>query len=44
MPLVGAPVTAYLNNKHIQEVGEQAVRFYAGFDKAHQKSKRASGG
>ena len=44
MPLVAAPVTAYLNNQHIQEVGEQAVRFYAGFDKAHQKTKRASGG
>jgi hypothetical protein len=44
MPLVAAPVTAYLNNQHIQEVGEQAVHFYAGFDKAHQKTKRASGG
>jgi len=47
MPLVAAPVTAYLNNQHIQRVGEQAVRFYEGFDKAHAKAraqrKQASG-
>jgi len=39
MPLVAAPVTAYFNNQHIQMVGEQAVRFYEGFDKAHAKAK-----
>ncbi|MCP3099754.1 EcsC family protein [Myxococcus sp. K15C18031901] len=39
MPLVAAPVTAYLNNQHIQRVGEQAVRFYEGFDKAHAKAR-----
>ncbi len=39
MPLVAAPITAYLNNQHIQTVGEQAVRFYEGFDKAHAKAK-----
>ncbi|SEU37468.1 hypothetical protein [Stigmatella erecta] len=39
MPLVAAPITAYLNNQHIQSVGEQAVRFYEGFDKAHAKAK-----
>jgi uncharacterized protein (DUF697 family) len=39
MPLVAAPITAYLNNQHIQAVGEQAVRFYEGFDKAHAKAK-----
>ena len=44
MPLVAAPVTAYLNNQHIQEVGEEALRHYAGFGKAHEKSQRASGG
>jgi uncharacterized protein (DUF697 family) len=44
LPLVAAPVTAYLNNQHIQEVGDQAVRFYEGFHKAHVKSRqRASG-
>jgi hypothetical protein len=42
MPLVAAPVTAYLNNQHIQKVGEHAVRFYEGFDKAHAKTKQAS--
>jgi hypothetical protein len=42
MPLVAAPVTAYLNNQHIQKVGEHAVRFYEGFDKAHVKTKQAS--
>jgi uncharacterized protein (DUF697 family) len=39
MPLVAAPVTAYFNNQHIQMVGEQAVRFYEGFDKAHAKAR-----
>jgi hypothetical protein len=39
MPLVAAPITAYLNNQHIQAVGEQAVRFYEGFDKAHAKAR-----
>jgi hypothetical protein len=42
MPLVAAPVTAYLNNQHIQKVGDHAVRFYEGFDKAHAKTKQAS--
>jgi hypothetical protein len=39
MPLVAAPITAYLNNHHIQAVGEQALRFYEGFDKAHAKAR-----
>ncbi len=42
MPLVAAPVTAYLNNQHMQKVGEHAVRFYEGFDKAHAKTRAAS--
>jgi hypothetical protein len=42
MPLVAGPVTAYLNNQHIQKVGEHAVRFYEGFDKAHAKTRAAS--
>jgi hypothetical protein len=41
MPLVAAPVTAYLNNQHIQRVGEHAVRHYEGFHKAHAKTKAA---
>jgi uncharacterized protein (DUF697 family) len=39
MPLVAAPITAYLNNQHIQSVGDQAVRFYEGFHKAHAKAR-----
>lgn len=39
MPLVAAPITAYLNNQHIQAVGDQALRFYEGFDKAHAKAR-----
>ncbi|OJH41399.1 EcsC family protein [Cystobacter ferrugineus] len=42
MPLVAAPVTAYLNNQHIQKVGDNAVRFYEGFHKAHAKTRAAS--
>ena len=43
MPLVAAPISAYLNNHHIQQVGEQAVRHYDGFSAASAKSKKASG-
>jgi uncharacterized protein (DUF697 family) len=43
MPLVAAPISAYLNNQHIQQVGEQAVRHYDGFSAAHEKTKKASG-
>lgn len=44
MPLVAAPLTAYLNNAHIQKVGEHALRFYDGLNKAHQKAKSRSPG
>lgn len=50
VPLVAAPITAYLNNRHIQDVGESAVKYYEGFGKAQQKTRertkarRASGG
>lgn len=44
MPLVAAPVSAYLNNQHIQEVGESAVRHFDGWVHAHAKAKKASGG
>ena len=43
MPLVAAPISAYLNNQHIQRIGEAAVRHYDGWVHAHQKQKRASG-
>lgn len=44
MPLVAAPISAYLNNQHIQQVGEAAVRHYDGWVHAHQKSQKAAGG
>lgn len=37
MPLVAAPISAYLNNHHIQQVGDHAVRHYNGFSKAEAK-------
>jgi uncharacterized protein (DUF697 family) len=40
LPLVAAPVTAYLNNKHIQEVGDEALRHYEGFGRAREKTRR----
>ena len=43
MPLVAAPISAYLNNHHIQQVGESAVRHYDGWVHAHEKSQKASG-
>jgi hypothetical protein len=44
MPLVAAPISAYLNNHHIQEVGDAAMRHYEGWVKAHEKTRKASGG
>ena len=43
MPLVAAPISAYLNNQHIQQIGEQAVRHYDGFPAARAKTKKTSG-
>ena len=43
MPLVAAPISAYLNNQHIQQVGESAVRHYDGWVHAHEKTQKASG-
>ena len=43
MPLVAAPVTAWLNNHHIQLVGEAALRQYDGFVRAAAKTRVASG-
>lgn len=46
LPVAAAPISAYLNQRHIQQVGEQVIRFYAGLEKAKAKSSRArkSGG
>lgn len=43
MPLVSAPISAYLNNQHVQAVGDEAVRHYDGFLLAAEKTKKASG-
>jgi uncharacterized protein (DUF697 family) len=43
MPLVAAPISAYLNNQHIQRVGDSGIRHYDGWVHAHEKSKKASG-
>lgn len=43
MPLLAAPISAYLNNQHIQQVGESAVRHYDGWVHAHEKSQKAAG-
>ena len=42
MPLVAAPVTAWLNNHHVQMVGEAALRQYDGFERAAAKTRAAS--
>jgi len=39
MPLVAVPLTAYLNNRHIQAVGDEAIRRYEGFRRAHDKAR-----
>lgn len=41
MPLVAAPISAYLNNQHIQRVGDSAIRHYDGWLHAQEKAKRA---
>lgn len=43
MPLVAAPISAYLNNQHVQKVGDAATRHYDGWVHAHEKSKKAAG-
>ena len=43
VPLVSAPISAYLNNQHVQAVGDEAVRHYDGFLLAAEKTKKASG-
>jgi hypothetical protein len=41
VPLVAAPVSAWLNNSHIQRVGDAAIRHFEGFGKARRKSAEA---
>lgn len=42
VPLVAAPVSAYLNNRHIQAIGDEAIRHYDGFEKAKNKHQGRS--
>lgn len=41
VPVVAAPISAWLNNRHIQEVGDATVRHFEGFEKAHRKASDA---
>ncbi len=41
IPLVAAPISAYLNNQHIQKVGEKALRHYEGWNKTKRKGQSA---
>jgi hypothetical protein len=43
VPLVAAPVSAYLNTQHVQRVGDAAVRHFDGWGRAHEKQRQASG-
>ena len=43
VPLVAAPISAYLNNQHIQRIGDSAVRHYDGWVHAEQKTRKAAG-
>ena len=40
MPVIAAPISAWYNNRHVQQVGDAAVRHYEGFGKARQKLRR----
>jgi hypothetical protein len=41
MPLIAAPISAYLNNQHIQQVGDAAVRHYDGWKATREKAQRS---
>jgi hypothetical protein len=40
VPVLAAPLSAWLNNRHIQRVGDAAARHYEGFGKARRKAGR----
>lgn len=39
VPLVAAPISAYLNSQHLQKIGDEAVRHYEGFQRVRTKAK-----
>jgi hypothetical protein len=41
VPLVAAPLSAWLNHQHVQRVGEAGIRHYDGWVHARQKTDRA---
>jgi hypothetical protein len=43
VPVVASPLSAYLNHRHIQKVGDSAIRHYDGWAHAGEKGKRARG-
>lgn len=43
IPGASAIVGAWMNNRHIQNVGDSAIRHYEGFDKAHKKTRETAG-
>jgi hypothetical protein len=43
MPIISAPLSAYVNNRHIQKVGSAAISHFEGWMKAHEKTARVSG-
>ena len=44
VPVVAVPVSAYLNGRHVQKVGDAAVRHYDGWSRAHDKARRGTSG
>lgn len=43
MPLVAAPISAWVNHQHIQRVGDTAIRHFEGWRQVHEKHERRSG-
>lgn len=41
LPVAGAAVSAYLNNQHLQQVGNEALRHYEGFGRARERAERS---
>ncbi len=41
VPVIAAPISAYLNNQHLQDVGDEAIRYYQGLQKVQQKRQQA---
>lgn len=42
VPVVAAPIAAYLHNHELQQLGDRAVRHFEGFSRAHEKAQKAA--